>query len=63
MSDLDRWMSVVVLGILLLIPSRGWIERRIRSERARRIVRTGTLLLALAAVAVWLGRLGVYLMA
>jgi hypothetical protein len=56
-------MSVVVLGILLLIPSRGWIERRIRSERARRIVRIGTLLLALAAVAVWLGRLGMYLMA
>jgi hypothetical protein len=63
MSDLDQWMSVVVLGILLLIPSRGWIERRIRSERARRIVRTVTLLLALAAVAVWLGRLGMYLMA
>ncbi len=63
MSDLDRWISVVVPGILLLIPSRGWIERRIRSERARRIVRIGTLLLALAAVAVWLGRLGVHLMA
>jgi len=63
MSDSDEWISVVVLGILLLIPSRGWIERRIHSERARRIVRIGTLLLALAAVAVWLGRLGMYLMA
>jgi len=63
MSDSDEWISVVVLGVLVLIPGRAWIERRIRSERARRIVRIGTLLLALAAVAVWLGRLGVYLMA
>lgn len=63
MSDLDHWITVVVLGILLLLPSREWIERRIRSEHARRIVRTVTLLLALAAVSVWLGRLGTYLMA
>ena len=38
MSDLDVWITVIVLGALVLIPGRAWIERRIRSARARRIV-------------------------
>jgi hypothetical protein len=63
MSDLDEWISVIVVGALVLIPARAWIERRIRSERARRIVLTATWIFALAAVAVWLVRFAMFLMA
>jgi hypothetical protein len=63
MSDLDVGITVTVLGVLVLIPGRAWIERRIRSERARRIVLIATWLFALAAVAVWLVRFAMFLMA
>ena len=63
MSDLDEWISVIVVGALVLIPARAWIERRIRSERARRIVLTATWTFAFAAVAVWLVRFAMFLMA
>ncbi len=63
MSDLDVWITVIVLGALVLIPGRAWIERRIRSARARRIVLIATWLFALAAVAVWLVRFAMFLMA
>jgi hypothetical protein len=38
MSDLDAWITVIVIGALVLIPGRAWIERRIRSAQVRRIV-------------------------
>ena len=63
MSDLEQWISVIVLGVLVLIPGRAWIERRIRAERARRIVLIGTWLLALVAAAIWLVRFAMFLMA
>jgi hypothetical protein len=63
MSDLDEWISVIEVGALVLIPARAWIERRIRSERARRIVLTATWIFALAAVVVWLVRFAMFLMA
>ena len=63
MSDLDVGITVTVLGVLVLIPGRAWIERRIRSERARRIVLIATWLFAIAAVAVWLVRFAMFLMA
>jgi len=63
MSDLDVWITVIVLGALVLIPGRAWIGRRIRSERARRIALIVTWLLALAAVAVWLVRFAMFTMA
>ena len=63
MSDLDVGITVTVLGVLVLIPGLAWIERRIRSERARRIVLIATWLFALAAVAVWLVRFAMFLMA
>jgi hypothetical protein len=63
MSDHDLPLSVIVLAVLLLIPSREWIDRRIRSERARRVVLIGTWLLALAAVAIWLVRVALSIFA